>query len=89
MFVVIAINLIFGLSVAFIDNWGHIGGLVGGAILAWVLLPHYQPPTMITAGPQPVAEENRISQEVAGSLVWLALLWFATQYISTIRLAGF
>lgn len=89
MFVVIAINLIFGLSVPFIDNWGHIGGLLGGAVVAWGLLPRYQPPAVITAGPQPVAEENRSSQQVAWSLVWLAALWFVTQYITSVRLGGF
>jgi rhomboid protease GluP len=33
-----AINLIFGLSPG-IDNWGHIGGLVGGTIFAWYAGP--------------------------------------------------
>jgi len=38
---VVAVNLILGLSPG-IDNWGHLGGLVGGAIFAWVAGPHYQ-----------------------------------------------
>ena len=29
-----AVNLVIGLSPQ-IDNWGHIGGLVGGALFAW------------------------------------------------------
>jgi len=29
-----------------IDNWGHIGGLIGGAILAWRIAPRLQRPTM-------------------------------------------
>jgi rhomboid protease GluP len=36
-----AINLIFGFSVSGIDNWGHVGGLAGGAVLAWLLGPVY------------------------------------------------
>jgi rhomboid protease GluP len=28
-----------------IDNWGHIGGLIGGAILAWRIAPRIQRPT--------------------------------------------
>ena len=34
MIVVIVINLIFGFSAGYIDNWGHIGGLLGGALVA-------------------------------------------------------
>jgi rhomboid protease GluP len=33
--VVALINLMLGFSSGFVDNWGHIGGLVGGALLAW------------------------------------------------------
>jgi rhomboid protease GluP len=33
-----AINLIIGLSPR-IDNWGHIGGLVGGTLFAWLAGP--------------------------------------------------
>lgn len=29
------INLLFGLLVSGIDNWGHVGGLVGGLMIAW------------------------------------------------------
>jgi rhomboid protease GluP len=36
-----AINLLIGLSPG-IDNWGHLGGLVGGAIFAWFAGPRYQ-----------------------------------------------
>ena len=31
---VIALNLAIGLSSG-IDNWGHLGGLLGGALMAW------------------------------------------------------
>ena len=37
------INLIFGLSTTGIDNWGHLGGFVGGLALGWVLCPAYRP----------------------------------------------
>jgi rhomboid protease GluP len=36
-----AINLVIGLSPG-IDNWGHMGGLVGGIIFAWIAGPRYQ-----------------------------------------------
>ena len=33
----IAINLLFGFVVNFVDNWAHIGGLIGGAIIGFAL----------------------------------------------------
>lgn len=35
----ILLNLVFGFSVPHIDNWGHIGGLVSGMLLAWTIPP--------------------------------------------------
>jgi len=35
----IVLNLAFGLSVHGIDNWGHIGGLASGVLLAFVIPP--------------------------------------------------
>lgn len=36
-----AINLLIGLSPG-IDNWGHLGGLVGGLLFAWFAGPQYR-----------------------------------------------
>jgi hypothetical protein len=41
---VVVINLVFGLSAGNIDNWGHMGGLFGGALAAFGLLPRYRQP---------------------------------------------
>lgn len=46
--------VIFQLGLAFlpgsiIDNWGHIGGLVGGVFLTWFIGPHFEKPS------QPIA----------------------------------
>ncbi len=38
---VIALNLVFGFTAGGIDNWAHIGGLVGGLSLAWLTSPRY------------------------------------------------
>ncbi|HTS69040.1 MAG TPA: rhomboid family intramembrane serine protease [Terriglobia bacterium] len=35
----IVLNLVFGLSVHGVDNWGHLGGLATGALLAFVIPP--------------------------------------------------
>jgi len=37
---VIAVNLLLGLSTG-IDNWGHLGGLVGGFLYAWFAGPSF------------------------------------------------
>ena len=34
-----AINLFFGFIMPGIDNWGHIGGLLGGAAMSWMIGP--------------------------------------------------
>jgi len=39
--VIIVVNLALGLNPG-IDNWGHLGGLLGGAIFAWIAGPVYQ-----------------------------------------------
>ncbi len=42
MIVLVVINLFFGLSVSGIDNFGHIGGLIGGVASGWLLVPRYR-----------------------------------------------
>jgi rhomboid protease GluP len=39
---VVVINLFFGLAASGIDNWGHIGGLLGGLIFTWFAGPLLQ-----------------------------------------------
>jgi rhomboid protease GluP len=68
MIVVIVINLLFGFSSGFIDNWGHIGGLLGGAIVAIGLVPQYAPPEVVRLGQQPLQEVDRRGWEIA----WVA-----------------
>ncbi len=38
---IIAINMLIGFSASGIDNWGHIGGLLGGAMFAWFAGPRW------------------------------------------------
>ncbi|MCO5549944.1 hypothetical protein L7F22_003421 [Adiantum nelumboides] len=37
----IAINMVLGLATSKIDNWGHLGGLVGGAAISWLVGPAF------------------------------------------------
>lgn len=46
---VIAINLMLGLSPS-IDNWGHLGGLLGGLLYAWFAGPTFGIESTITMG---------------------------------------
>ena len=80
---VIGLNLVFGFTNAQIDNAGHIGGLLGGALVAIGLLPTYQRPNTIQIGNQPLQTIHRPVLEalwVAGHLV---LLWVGVTFISS------
>lgn len=37
MLVWAGINFLIGMSIAYVDNWGHLGGMAGGALAAFVL----------------------------------------------------
>jgi rhomboid protease GluP len=39
---VIVLNLLIGFFVAGIDNWGHVGGLLGGLAASWFMAPVYE-----------------------------------------------
>jgi rhomboid protease GluP len=80
MFLLIAINLVFGFVQPGIDNWGHMGGLVGGALVTAGLLPQYQRPSVITYGTNIVEEEDRLLLNVGWILVCLALWYYGVQW---------
>ncbi len=39
---VVIVNLTFGIVQTGIDNWGHLGGVIGGAVFAWFAGPVYK-----------------------------------------------
>lgn len=80
MLVIIGFNLVLGFSVPGIDNWGHIGGLVGGALMAIGLLPQYQRPGVFIVGRQAIEEQDRRLVEFVWVMIVLLLLWFAFQW---------
>lgn len=69
MLFIIAINLMFGFAGDGVDNWGHIGGLVGGMLVAWGLIPRYRVPAVVRYGDQPMEVIHRPAAEAT----WLAL----------------
>jgi rhomboid protease GluP len=87
MLVVVAINLVFGLAQPGIDNWGHIGGLVGGVLVTAGLLPKYRPPTVVTSGQNYMEEIPRpaltLGWVVACCLIlYLGIQWATAQYLN-------
>ena len=83
--VLLIINLVLGFSVTNVDNWGHMGGLAGGAIIAIGLLPRYRTPApaILRFGRQPLIREPRIVRTLAWTLL-CALLFFAAFQIATL-----
>lgn len=60
-----AINVLYGLSVPAIDNWGHAGGLAGGLLLGWLLCPFYQI-EFAPDGTRRVIDNNSLQNEWIG-----------------------
>lgn len=65
-----AINLMIGLSPG-IDNWGHVGGLLGGLLFTWIAAPVYR---VAGDGPEYELENQRgVSATVLAALVTTGL----------------
>jgi rhomboid protease GluP len=62
---VAAINIVYGVSVPGIDNWGHAGGFTGGLLLGWLLCPFYQIETA-DDGSRRVVDRNSLQAEWMG-----------------------
>jgi rhomboid protease GluP len=67
---IIALNLFLGLSSRQIDNWGHLGGLAGGALLGWLIGPEFEIADEFTGQPH-VVDRNPLSRR------WFAAVAFA------------
>lgn len=42
LLIMIGLNIFLGITVPGIDNYGHMGGLISGLVLGWILSPTYQ-----------------------------------------------
>ncbi len=81
LIVVIAINVFYGMSVGTIDNFGHLGGFIGGVILGWLLCPFYQ--VEAQGGAHRVIDRTSLRSEWLGVLLVTVLIgvafWAALQ----------
>ena len=60
MGILIVINLVIGfLPGSRIDNWGHIGGMLGGALLAWRIAPRLSRPKLPPRSLREIAKLDR------------------------------
>lgn len=82
---VAAINVIYGLSVPAIDNWGHAGGLAGGLLLGWLLCPFYQI-EFAPDGSRRVIDNNSLRNEWIG--VGLVVVLMAVAFFAALSVRG-
>jgi len=85
--VIAVINLVLGLQGG-IDNWGHVGGLLGGLALGWMIGPvwavqHTLEPALV---PAPAAVTLADQHPLTG-LRWLGVLGFGMALTALIGLA--
>lgn len=60
--VVLLVNLFIGFTVPYINNTAHMGGLVTGAILGWLLVPKYALPAGVLPGEALTLEDQTTLQ---------------------------
>lgn len=69
MLVIVGLQFVMGITTSSIDNWGHLGGLLGGLFVAWGLLPRYRLPKQVRLGRQPLETVPRLLPQLG----WVAL----------------
>jgi len=70
---IIAINVLFGATIGTVDNFGHLGGFIGGLVLGWMLCPAYE--VEYRADGQPwLADRTVLLRELPGVILFVVLL---------------
>lgn len=82
MFVVLVLNLFIGVSMNNVDNWGHVGGLIGGLLTTLGLMPRYHVPEMVKPGRQALIREHHLVRDLIWMLLYIGFLivafWLVT-----------
>lgn len=83
MVVVLVLNLAIGFGSSGVDNWGHMGGLVGGVLMTLGMMPHYRLPAAVVPGRQPLVRDARFVPHLAWMGLYTGLLmvafWLSSQ----------
>jgi rhomboid protease GluP len=76
--IILALNLVMGFTLRFVDNWGHLGGLLGGGVYAWLAGP-----LLMVSGSPPVFHitDKRPSKRWIEVLIILAVFFLAAVFI--------
>ncbi|MDE2775783.1 MAG: rhomboid family intramembrane serine protease [Chloroflexota bacterium] len=77
MLVLIVINLVIGFAPGSrIDNWGHIGGMIGGLLLAWRMGPRLSRPTAPVRSMREFAktDSNPLSLHLPAIVIYIGAL---------------
>jgi rhomboid protease GluP len=78
-----AINLVIGLQPG-IDNWGHIGGLIGGTLFAWYAGPLFRVEGLYS--PYRLVDERDSGESLRAGLAVAALFVFLGAAVIVLRL---
>jgi rhomboid protease GluP len=78
-----AINLVIGLQPG-IDNWGHIGGLIGGTLFAWYAGPLFQVEGLYP--PYRLVDERNTGDALRAGLAVASLFFFLGAVVIVLRI---
>ncbi|MCC7430360.1 rhomboid family intramembrane serine protease [bacterium] len=82
-------NLLFGFSVSGIDNFGHVGGLLGGLFTSFLLVPTYQviydsDGNLLAFSPNKINHKKTLLALLISVFVLVTLIFFSVSFRLTI-----